>query len=135
MKTKNVIAASLTMALAAAVACSQEPSRCDAAGKCVKNYVRCFESGNNGVVESATGMAAMLRLACPHANLEPLNHKLDSLAVNGETPAIRYKAYLAGLVFDSPSLYADIATRRYASSDEFLAAVARRLNESILGAN
>lgn len=98
-----------------------------------RNYMMALRSDNHGLVESATMQAAKLRIIAPTARLENVKNVIDSLAVYGSTPSIRYKAYLASIVFDNPSWFTKNAYSAYQDHDEFFAAVSVQLQERILG--
>lgn len=77
------------------------PAQIEHAKKC---YLDCLESSNEGVVQSAIGIVLQWRLVSPKEDLSKCEQKLYDLAVNGSSPAIRFKASLASLVMDNPSL-------------------------------
>ena len=98
-----------------------------------KNYIMGLRSSNQGLVESATMQAAKIKLVVPTAHFEDVKNVIDSLSVYGDTPSIRYKAYLASNVFENPTWFAAKAYAGYQDTDEFFAAVAVQLQERILG--
>ncbi len=69
-----------------------------------KSYLACLESSNEGIVQSAIGIVLQWRLISPQEDLSVCERKINDLAVNGKSPAIRFKASLASLVMDNPSL-------------------------------
>jgi hypothetical protein len=80
---------------------SMSHARAEAAKKC---YLDCLESRNEGVVQSAIGIVLQWRLISPTEDLSRLEKKINDLAVEGASPEIRFKASLASLVMDKPSL-------------------------------
>jgi hypothetical protein len=46
---------------------------------------------------------------------------------------IRYKAYLAGLVYDSPSIFSSESGREYTRDEDLFAAVSMRAEKVLLG--
>lgn len=98
-----------------------------------RNYLMALRSSNRGLVESATMQVAKLRVIAPTARLEDVKNVIDSLAVYGGTPSIRYKAYLAGIVFENPTWFAKNAYSGDQDHDEFFAAVSAQLQEKVLG--
>ncbi len=99
------------------------------------NYSSCLTSGNNGVVESAIAQSVKLKWSYPSAQLEDLRASLGALATGGKTPAIRYKAYLAGLVFDSPSIFNGESAQEYAWDEDLINAIGARAQKALLGQN
>jgi hypothetical protein len=98
-------------------------------------YVECIKTGNPGVVESALSHVVRMKLFVPELRCPGLREAISSLAVFGATPAIRYKAYLASLVFDSPVLFKDERTRLYTDGDDLFNTVAARLQVALLGSH
>jgi hypothetical protein len=98
-----------------------------------RNYIMALRSGNQGLMESATMQVAKLRMIAPTTRLEDVKNIIDSLAVYGDTPSIRYKAYLAGTVFENPTWFSKKAYSGYQDHDEFFAAVSAQLQEKVLG--
>ncbi len=69
-----------------------------------KGYIECLKSSNEGVVQSAIGIVLQWRLVNPTEDLSKCEQIIYDLAINGSSPAIRFKASLAGLVMDNPAL-------------------------------
>jgi hypothetical protein len=65
--------------------------------------------------------------------LEDLRGGLGTLATGGKTAAIRYKAYLAGLVYDSPSIFSSESGQEYTWDEDLFAAVSVRAQKVLLG--
>ncbi len=101
--------------------------------KAVRNYTRCLESPNAGVVESALAHVGKMILILPDANCKELVKRIDVLMVKGETPAIRYKAYLTRMVYDNPKMFEPEGRMDFKEDDELFSAVARRLQHTLLG--
>ncbi|HCV42293.1 MAG TPA: hypothetical protein DGH68_02325 [Bacteroidetes bacterium] len=91
-----------------------------------------LESDNDGVVESVLGHIAHMRITLPQEAMKDIEAAVRELANNGRTPVIRYKAYLASLVFDNPSMFCQTVTNKYASSDELFGAIATRVQQTML---
>ncbi len=96
-------------------------------------YAECLQTGNPGVIVSALGHAVRMKLFVPEVNCPGLHQQISSLAVFGRTPSIRYKAYLASLVFDSPQLFKEEGARQYKDTEDLFNAVAGRLQVALLG--
>ncbi len=99
------------------------------------NYAACLNNGNDGVVESAIAMSVRMKWALPSAQLEPLRRALASVAADGKTASIRYKASLAGLVFDAPPMFNNDSARRYAWDEDLFSAISERARHELLGSN
>lgn len=139
MKQRVVVTTMAAMVVAVMTAAAQpgyfstvEAHRKADIGKVACRYANCLKSGNPGVIESALGHAVRMKLYIPESNCPELRQEISSLAVAGLTPSIRYKAYLASLVFDSPVLFRDEAAREYGNVDELFNAVASRLQVALL---
>jgi hypothetical protein len=100
-----------------------------------KSVLWTLKSDNDGVVESVIGQIAHMRIMLPQENMKDIEAALTKLANYGRTPVIRYKAYLATLVFVNPGMFRQEVANDYASSDEFLSAIASRLQQTLLGFN
>jgi hypothetical protein len=100
-----------------------------------KSYAQCLQSANDGVVESGLAHVVRMKLYVPAGDYDEIRDIINGLAVNGRTPAIRYRAYLAALVFDDPWLFTREAGRDYESGAEMFLALAQRLDETLIGYN
>jgi len=101
--------------------------------KASRNYAKCLKSENDGIVESALAHVAYTRLILPTADLKDLREAVEGLTNADRSPVIRYKAYLASMVFVNPGLFTRTAATNYADGDEFFAAIAFQLRHSLLG--
>jgi hypothetical protein len=100
-----------------------------------KSILWTLKSENDGVLESVLGQIAHMRVKLPREDMKNIEAALTDLANYGRTPVIRYKAYLATLVFANPEMFHQEVTKDYTSSDEFLSAIASRLQHTMLGYN
>jgi hypothetical protein len=100
-----------------------------------RNYISGLVCPNDGVVESAIALSVKMRWAVPAAGLEEMRTTLEKLAAGGRTAAIRYKAYLAGLVFDSPAIFKGESGRDYPWDEDLFAAISGRAEKALLGYN
>ena len=103
--------------------------------RAVKNYRGCLESPNAGVVESALAHVAKMKLILQVLDCKGLEKRIDFLTMHGQTPAIRYKAYLTRMVFDNPGMFLQDSQTEYKDSDELFGAVANRIQQTLLGYN
>ena len=98
-----------------------------------RNYLWTLQSDNDGVVESALAYVVQLRIILPREDMKAIESVVGDLALNGPTPVIRYKAYLATQVFANPQTFCEVASANYASSDQFFSALGLRLQQTMLG--
>ena len=100
-----------------------------------RNYLAGLSCPVDGVVESAIAQSVKMRWALPSAGLDEMRATLEKLSTAGRTPAIRYKAYLAGLVFDSPAMFKGESARGYAWDEDLFAAISGKAEKALLGEN
>jgi hypothetical protein len=98
-----------------------------------KTYAPALVSDNDGVVESGIAQSVNAKIAMPAGEFNKIRTALGSLAVCGRTPSLRYKAYLAGLVFENPSLFEGTDVRRFDSSEQLFASLSDRLQKVLIG--
>jgi hypothetical protein len=87
-----------------------------------------------GVVECALRDAMMLKIARPDVEVPNIRKEIDRLTTDGATQTIRYKAWLAKLVYENPDMFVAEANADFFTAEEAFAAVARRLEVSLLAA-
>jgi hypothetical protein len=97
-----------------------------------KNYFWSLSSTNTGVVEGALAQIAYISLCMPSFCTEEMTAAVASLAATGNTPAIRYRAYLTGLVIENPRMFAVERDGRYESGEQLFSALATRLQATLL---
>jgi hypothetical protein len=98
-----------------------------------KNYLASLNYPDcNEIVECALAQVTMIKIAQPQTQLNELRKKIDELILEGETPDVRYKAYLASAVFEHPTLFSDEAYGKYADGDALFASIAERLQRTLL---
>jgi hypothetical protein len=100
-----------------------------------QNYVSCMNSANDGVVESAIARSVDMRWTFPAAQLDDMRETLGVLATHGKTASIRYRASLAGLVFDAPSLFRFELAQKYPLDEDLFTAVSLQAQKALLGHN
>jgi hypothetical protein len=92
-----------------------------------KGYVNCLKSDNAGVVESALGHVAMMKLALPARGFKDVESQIARLVKNAATPELRYKAYLTLVVMQHPEIFGSIGQTDYNGYDELFGKVSSRL--------
>ena len=139
---KQMIALTIATALMATTAMAQstyfssrERHHSANLDKAAQRYVECLESCNTGVVESALAQAVLMKLYVPEKEFDGLRGKIGSLSVNGCNPAIRYKAYLASLVYDDPELFTKEQGQSFSDAEALFSSVSNRLQVTLLGSH
>ena len=97
-----------------------------------KNFVASLNNDNDGVVESSIAHVVHMRIALPHNDMPEIERTLDELTTDGHSPVIRYKAYLATLVFSDPMGFRSVMSTDYESGDAFFSAIASQLQKTML---
>jgi hypothetical protein len=95
-----------------------------------KIYAACLRSGHNGIIEDALSIVTMMKLDVPFDEFPNIEDEIKDLVVEGATPVIRYKAYLAGVVYDNPELFKEEATHQYGESKEFFSALSKKMSKA-----
>ena len=98
-------------------------------------YTRLLTSDNSGIVESAIAHLAYLKMGLPKVDLTEARKIIADLAESGKTPVVRYKAYLATVVFESPELFVNGLTTGSSENDQFFLEIASRVQQTLLGHN
>jgi hypothetical protein len=97
-----------------------------------KSFANSLSFTNNGLVASALVIVTMIKLDLPEDEFPLIRDKINYLAAHGATPLIRYRACLAGAVFDNPELYKEAAERQSSDPSAFFSALDHRTSDSIL---
>lgn len=101
--------------------------------RAAKSYLGSLEfKGCAEIVEGGLAQLAMLKLAQPGGKQRAIENKLSDLAVDGESPTVRFKAYLASTVFTNPNLFQSEQFGNFTTGDELFAALASRLQKETL---
>jgi hypothetical protein len=101
--------------------------------KAVRGYGEALRSDIDGVVESSITYATVLRIAAPQLNMNAIRAEINDLAANGETPVIRYKAYLATIVFQDPQEFESAVGSVSPESNQFFSTVADQVSKRLFG--
>lgn len=89
----------------------------------------------DGVVESALYIMLTLKNAFPERNLSEIEKQIDKLIINGDSPNIRYKAYLASIYYKHYNWFNDIKLDDRENTASAFKSISERLNGYILAAN
>ena len=90
---------------------------------------------HDAVIESAIGEIARLKIAQQTCCSNAIEKKLLELAREGNTPAIRYKATLASILFHDSEVFAKDAFKDFANPEELFRTMSRRLEKEVLVLN
>ena len=101
--------------------------------KAATNYEAGLKSGVDGLVESSITYSTLLRVAAPELDLCGIRSELDKISKSGNTPAIRYKAYLAGIVFENPQAFQNAVGNEDTDGNQLFGMVAEHVSRSLLG--
>ena len=138
MKTLTVAGLIVAALTTTAVAQSSAPDRSTAKKTPVnfvqteQRYLDCLGSENDGVVESALAQVVKMVLVFPDQPFGQIRLKVQDLAENGRTAAIRYRAYLAAAILEDPAMFAGLPHGNINDNDVFLQA-ANILQKQLLG--
>ncbi len=89
----------------------------------------------DGLTESALAIVTQVKLDTPADEYSNIREKIEELAKEGATQVIRYKAYLASVVFATPLMFGSEAVRAYESEDAMFSAIAERISKTLLSSN
>lgn len=95
-------------------------------------YMQALTSENEGVVCSALAHATWMKLMVPERSFTDLQASINSLAATGKTSEIRYRAYLASMVFDRPALFKGEEAKEFENGDDMFASVSHRITVVML---
>ncbi len=140
MKTRVAVTVMAVVVMATMTAAAQnrffsslETHRSTDLGKIACKYTNCLKSGNVGVIESALAHVVRMKMYVPELECPGLRQEISSLSVAGPNASVRYKAFLASLVFDTPGLFKEEAVREFDTPEELFNSVALRLQIALLG--
>jgi hypothetical protein len=139
MKQRVAVTAMVFLVLAASTASAQpgyfsskEEHKTAKLGKAVNQYCASLTHENAGVVESALAHLVRMKLFVPDLNSPEVAVAIRMVAVSGETPRVRHRAYLASLVFDTPGMFTEESSRLYNGPDDLFSSIAARTNVAYL---
>ena len=150
MKTTTFIAAAILAATVVSGARSQETAGTDERipvfgkassyqnanlQKLERGYLASLNHPLDAVVECAIREVTRLKLAQPCCVSTRIQKRLETLVAEGRTPAVRYKAMLATMVFERPSTFAAEGTVDFIDEPQLYSAITRRLEKELLALN
>ncbi|MGK9477127.1 hypothetical protein [Melioribacter sp. OK-6-Me] len=108
MKQLNKIAAVLLVTFLATNIFAQQPEYKKLIEKVNERFLYNLNVEHSGIVESSIFNIMEVKSKFPNEDYSRLVRKLYELALEGNTPSIRYKAQLASLYFNFYDMFADI---------------------------
>jgi len=93
------------------------------------NYLNALKSSNEGVMESAIFLSLKYHLFYPDNDIGKLRREIEKISKNSNTDRVRYKAYLANKVFESPDFKSTIEKDDYKDANQFFTMVSKELME------
>ncbi len=97
-----------------------------------RNFLGSLNHPLDAVVESAIREITRLKLAQLCCQSDDILEKLRDLSVEGNIPAVRYKATLATMVFENPTMFTEEGAIDYVTGEEMFSAIAHRLEQQLL---
>ena len=101
----------------------------------LKNSVAGLDSDINGLVESVIYNVTVFKSVYPNENYKDIVEKLNELAVEGPTPAIRYKAQLASLYINYYSMFDGLKINNEQDVDKYFRTISTELENKVLASN
>jgi hypothetical protein len=108
MKSVNKLTIAILITFFAANIFAQEPEYKKLVEKANERFLYNLNEEHTGIVESSIFNIMEVKNKFPNEDYRKLVRRLYELAVEGNTPAIRYKAQLASLYFNFYDMFADI---------------------------
>ncbi|KAF0151537.1 MAG: hypothetical protein FD143_1836 [Ignavibacteria bacterium] len=93
----------------------------------LKNFLFALQFDNTGVVESAILNSMELKARYPEYDFKRVQDKLNALAIDGETPVIKYRAQLASLYYSNYTLFGNITFEDKENPERIFSAIIDRL--------
>jgi hypothetical protein len=97
-----------------------------------RRYLACLRADNDGVVESALGLVARIKLYTPSLEMNELMEVVSRLGAEGRTPSIRYRAYLVSMLLAKPEWFTMEGTRDYPHDQDLYFALSGRIAKTLL---
>lgn len=97
-----------------------------------KNLLASIQSSNTGVVESALRITAQLKMQYPAQDVSEIVEVMDELWLNHQNGRVRYKAYIAKSICETPEWYAHNGSLSELFDDNFFSVASDRMKEQLL---
>jgi hypothetical protein len=90
-------------------------------------YSDCLRSNHSEIIEGTLSIVFMMKLDVPSDKFPKIKDQID-----GATPVVRYKAYLARAVFANHAMFKEEAAHQYSNPETFFSALAERMTKTFL---
>ncbi len=114
---------------------AQGPTSEQFINKAKKNYLLSMDSEYNSVIESAIFVSMEMKDRYPEFDYSKLVNRFNELAIEGNSPTLRYKAQLASLYFNFYSMFSDIKIADKENPELFFKKISERLEQLPVAAN
>jgi len=94
-----------------------------------------LSSTNNGVVESALAVTAMIKLDLPLDEFPMVRDRIAYLAAHSSKPMIRYRACLVEAVLTNPEMFRDVVGYQYTNPSTLFGALAGKTTKTLLSSD
>lgn len=98
-----------------------------------QNLVGNLSHENAGVVKSALSHLVRVRVANPQLSMDKAQTEIKDLIEDGETPAVRYEAFLANAVMENPGLVTLSDCNDCSAPENLFSVIAARLSNASFG--
>lgn len=101
----------------------------------INNSIAALNHNIDGVVESALYVMLTIKNAFPERNFSVIEKQIEKLIINGDSPNIRYKAYLTSIYYKHYDWFKDVDLRDRENTASAFKSISERLNGIILASN
>lgn len=138
MRLNGIITIAMTLFVLASgcsyqvIAGNAQEKQASPIAKAKTNYLQALKMTENPpVVESAIFHVVKLKRFYPAENMAEIEKELGRLSHDGETKAIRFKAYIAQMYLSNADLMAEIQQQDYKDGDRFFAMLNLKLQDTL----
>ncbi len=97
-----------------------------------KNLLASIQSSNTGVIEASLRVTAQLKMLYPAQDVSDIVEVMDDLWMSHPEGRVRYKAYIAKSICESPEWYAHNGSLSDLFDDNFFYVASDRMKEQLL---
>lgn len=101
----------------------------------IERYTRSLRHENVGVVGTTIFNLMQVKMLYPEADLTKAVRDLNRLIVDGETAAVRYKAFLATNYFENADWFALMEGKRQDEMEHVFSVLSQKVNSQLLSLN
>ena len=100
-----------------------------------KNFIATMNSDVNSLVESAIFNMLLFKNKFPEWDFESIISKLNSLAVEGKTLPIRYKAQLASIYINYSEMFSNIKIIEKDNPTKYFRLISEKIENNLVASN